>query len=383
MKNSTNHSNKFRNPKIQGFENETRLLPKFYFFKILLSIFLVLNFSVVFSSCQKTDKAVFEAYELRIQGNVDEAKELLQTIIKEDSTNAMAHFELARILNYVNLRGSKKADTHLNKALKYDSDNVTYAYYNAKNCFLKAYIAAQQGGDNIKGLVNNACDEFLRVLELKADYPEVLMYLVEIYGMLPEDMGGDKIKAEEYTLKLEAFDKFYGAKARLVLMPEGTDMVEYWNNFIEKNGESCHALKALGNVHIFRDDINSAKKAFTKAIALDNSQNIRLLDLARFHMMKVMQKRDLADKELQKAKVYTDQYLSSTPEPIVPLKAYALGMKVKTEMFNGNKEAGEKLMAEAKAIDPYFSRAFGIPSLSIFEAPTQIDHHFKSYFTPF
>jgi hypothetical protein len=58
-------------------------------------------------------------------------------------------------------------------------------------------------------------------------------------------------------------------------------------------------------------------------------------------------------------------------------------MKVKTKMFTGNRDEGEKLMAEAKAIDPYFSRAFGLPSISMFEPPTQTDHHFSSFFSPF
>ena len=99
--------------------------------------------------------------------------------------------------------------------------------------------------------------------------------------------------------------------------------------------------------------------------------------------MKVMQNRDAAAQELPKAKEYVDQYLSSTPEPILPLKAYALGMLVNMEMFSGNKEAGEKLMKEAKALDPYFFRAFGIPSLAQFEPPTEQDHYFQSFFSPF
>lgn len=333
---------------------------------------------VTFSN--SNEKEVTEAFNLRIDGKANQAEKLLKELIKKDPTDASAHFELARTLNYMNMRGSTEADSALQKALELEPDNVVYAYYNAKSCFLKAYIAMHQGNE-AKEHVNKACDEFLKVLELKSDYPEPLMYLVETYGYLPENMGGNKNKAEQYQKQLEKLDKFYGAKSKLVLMDENTDKVEYWNNYIRVNGENCAALKELGNAHIFNDDIDKAKEAFNKATELDKSQNIRLLDLARFHMMKVMQNRDLANKELPKAKVYIDQYLATNP--IAPLHAYALGMKVKTEMFTGNKEAGEKLMAEAKSIDPYFSRAFGVPSMSIFEPPTQIDHHFQSFFSPF
>jgi tetratricopeptide (TPR) repeat protein len=196
-------------------------------------------------------------------------------------------------------------------------------------------------------------------------------------------MGGDKNKAEKYIKQLEEMDQFYGAKARLVLMPEGTNMADYWKNYIDKNGESCKALKELGVGYIFNDDFENAKISFEKAIALDKTQNIRLLDLARYYHMKVMQNRDVAETELPKSKIYIEQYLASVPEPIPPLHAYALGMLAKTEMFLGNNEEGQKIREEAKALDPYFSSAFAIPSLAIFEPPTKINHHFRSFFSPF
>ena len=280
------------------------------------------------------------------------------------------------------MMGSPEADSALQKAIDLDPNNVAFAYYNAKNCFLKAYMAMHQGNETNE-LIEKTCEEFVHVLELKSDYAEALMYLVEIYGYLPENMGGNKEKAAKFQKQLENLDKFYGAKSKLVFMDENTNKVDYWNNFIAENGESCKALKELGNAYIFKDDPENAKKSFAKAIAIDKSQNIRLLDLARYHTMKVMQDRSKAAEELPKSKIYIDEYLASNPEPIAPLKAYALGMKVKTEMFTGNKEEGEKIMAQAKEIDPYFSRAFGIPSLYVFEPPNQIDHHFSSFFSPF
>ena len=381
MKKSSNHSNEVLGRIFQILHKKVKLLPKIIFFKSSLLIVLILNISTVFSSCQETDKAVLKAYELRIQGKADQAKELLLTIFKEDSINAVAHFELARTLNYMNMRGSKEADKALKNALKYEPENIVYAYCNAKDCFLKAYIAMQTGGENVKELVNDMCKEFEKVLEMKSDYPEALMYLVEIYGMLPENMGGDKIKAEEYVQKLEKLDKFYGAKARLVLMPESTNMIEYWKNYITENGEDCQSLKELGVSHLFNDDINGAKESFNKAISLDKSQNIRLLDLSRFHQMKVMQNRDAAEKELPEAKKYINQYLASEPEPIPPLKAFAIGMLAKFEMFSGNNAESEKLMEEAKSLDPHFSRASAIPSLALFEPPNKIDQHFRSFFS--
>ncbi len=244
-------------------------------------------------------------------------------------------------------------------------------------------MAMQQGTGDVKALIGKTCDEFNNTLKLDPGYHEALMYLVEIYGMLPEEMGGDKTKAETYTQKLEKQDKFFGAKARLVMMPEGTNMIEYWKNYISKNGESPEALNVLGSAALLNDDLETAKESFIKAMTIDKSQNIRLLDLARFHMMKVMQNRDAGTEELPKSKAYIEQYLGSIPEPIIPLKAYALGMKINIERFLGNNAEAEKAMNDASALDPHFSRAFGIPLLSQFEPPTKPDHQFVSFFSPF
>ena len=45
----------------------------------------------------KTDKEVQKAFDLRMKGQVDEAKTLLESILAKDSTIAMAHYELGQI----------------------------------------------------------------------------------------------------------------------------------------------------------------------------------------------------------------------------------------------------------------------------------------------
>lgn len=97
--------------------------------------------------------------------------------------------------------------------------------------------------------------------------------------------------------------------------------------------------------------------------------------------MKVLQNMDSAAEELPKSKEYIIQYLASVPESIPPLKAFALGMSAKMEIFSGNNSVAEKLIEEVKALDPYFSRASAIPSVAIFDPPNKIDQHFSSFFS--
>ena len=354
-------------------------------------IFLQLIIIGALTSCsfavKNTDKEVLKAYELRMNGKVDEAKTLLETILAEDSTNAMAHYEMSRLKAYMLTGGGgMKIDDILisiNKAVTCDPKNVTYAYYKALTSFLNAFMAMQTGQEDVKSYITETCVQFEKVLTLKPDYYEASLYLVEIYGMLPRDMGGDSAKAAAYADKLGKMDTYFGAKAKAALAAEGTDLVKFWKDLLLLDENNPDLLMEAGRACLYIDDLTSAENYFNEAIKSDPSKNILILDLARYHMYKVMENKDLAGTELPIAKTFIEKYLKSIPEPVVPLKAYALGLLMRCEMFLGNQAEAEKLMDEAKSLDPYFSRASGVPTLLLFDPPDQISHHYFSFFSPF
>jgi len=333
------------------------------------------------------DKDVLRAYELRMNGKVDDAKKLLETALIKDSTNAMAHYEMARLKHYLLTGGGGiKIDdilVSINKAVLYDHQNVTYAYYLGIVDFLNAFMSMQTGSGEVRKKIEVTCSQFKKVLSMKPDYHEAGLYLVEIYGMLPKDMGGDSLKANEYASKLEATSKYFGYRAKAVVAVKEGDRLRYWSERLSKESKNPELLIEVGKAYLNQDDLENAEKYFTDAAKSDPSQNVLILDLARYNMLVVMQNKDLANKNLPIAKKYLENYLKSTPEPIVPLKAYAMGLLTLSEMFLGNKAEADRLMADAKALDPYFSRATGIPTLLLFDSPDQISHHFFSFFTPF
>lgn len=354
---------------------------------IFLQIFIIgLLTSCTFAG-NNTDKEVLKAYELRMNGKVDQAKALLETILAKDSTNAMAHYEMARLKHYMLIGGGGvKIDdilTSVNKAIKYDPKNVTYAYYKAISSFLNAFMAMQTGQGDVKNGVAETCADFEKVLSLKTDYYEASLYLVEIYGMLPKDMGGDSAKAVAYADKLGKMNSYFGAKAKAALAPESEDLVKFWADLLSKDEKNADLCMEIGRAYIYKDDLANAERYFDEAMKSDPSMNILILDLARYYMYKVMQNKDLAATELPVAKTFIEKYLNSKPEPVIPLKAYAMGALTRCEMFLGNQAEAEKLMEEAKTLDPYFSRASGVPTLLLFDPPDQISHHFFSFFRPF
>jgi tetratricopeptide (TPR) repeat protein len=354
-------------------------------------ICLLILGSMILGSCifagNDPEKKVEAAYWLRMHGKADAAKGLLDSILSDDSTLAMAHYERARLNHYLLIGGGKTSIEEImasaNNAVRYDPNNVTYAYYKAIVSFLDAFIAMQRQQENIKSYLEETCLQFEKVLVLKPDYHEAMLYLVEIYGLLPKDMGGDKKKAEEYAEKLASLNGYYGARAKAILANEGTNRVKYWEDLLVLNGRTPDYLVETGKACLYAEDPGKAEQYFNEAIQLDPSQNILILDLARYHMYKVMQDETLAGSELPLAKTYIEKYINAEPVPVAPLKAYSLGLLGKIEMFTGNQPEAEKWLEEAKALDPYFSRASGIPTLLLFDPPDQLSHHYFSFFMPF
>ena len=356
--------------------------------KVTMMVILCLQFT---GSCSiagnNADKGVQKAYELRMNGKTDQAKALLEDIIAKDSTNAMAHYELARIKHYMFVGGgnAKIGDIiySIDKACAIDPNNVIYAYYKAVAYFLNAFSSMQHEQEKVKGHISETCLEFEKVLKLKPDYHEAMLYLVEIYGMLPKEMGGDSLKGIAYAEKLARMNSYFGAKAKAALAPESTDLVRFWENLLASDKKNPELLMEAGKACLVKDDPQKAEKYFNEVRTFDPAKNVLMLDLARYHIMKVMQNKDLAKTELPIAKKFLERYLKCLPEPVVPLKTYTMGLLVRSDMMLGNQAQADKLMNEAKSLDPYFSRASGVPTLLLFDPPDRISHHYFSFFSPF
>jgi len=352
-----------------------------------IALLLFFTYGILLSNAfagKEPDKAVMRAYELRMTGKVDEARKLLDSILSTDSTNAMAWYEKARITHYmfVGGGGTKIEDILLSisKAVAYDPTNVTYAYYSAVVSFLNAYYEMQIGKAEVDYHIVETCNQFKKVLKLKPDYYEAMLYLVEINKSLPKELGGDSLQAEEYAYILSKLDKLFSDKAQALMAPEGTDLVLYWQRLLEKAGYMPEYLIETGKACLMANDIKNGEKYYFEVIGTDPSFNLLILDLARYYILKVMKNPLLAKDELPKAKSHLEMYLQTTPQPAVPFKAYALGLLARVEMVLGNQF---KHKAEALALDRYFSRATGIPTLLLFDPPDKISQNYFSFFIPY
>ena len=264
----------------------------------VIAVFTIAALFLGFLSCgggSAPESTAQKAFELRMSGKADEARTLLQEIISKNPQDAAAHYELARTLFHMGLgKGQEifqyitQAENSINKAVENDPDNVIYRFFAARIGFMQAYASLQ--GDEAAaresiGRLSGLCES---ILELKPDYNEARLFLVEINGALPEDLGADSTKAEMYAEQLEDIDPVLGAKARVMLMPEETDLIEYWQKIVDDNPGNIDALEELGRTCLRNGKTEEGIKYLEEVFNADPARNMVLLDIARYHIMRGM-----------------------------------------------------------------------------------------------
>jgi tetratricopeptide (TPR) repeat protein len=331
-----------------------------------------------------SQNAAADAYKLRMQGKVDDAKALLEKAIQENPKNAAAHYELARTKLYMATGEPQKladriadAQQSIAKAIENDPNNVIYLLFEGHIALFQTYMSP--GKESTAKLT----EAFEAALKLKPDYRQAILYLVEIYGTLPADQGGDKSKAEQYAKKLEKLDEVYGAKARWILMPEDANRVDYWQKVMKSHEGNTDVLEEMGKAYLSADNVNDAVLCFEKAIKIDPAKSYLFLDLSIYHTWAAMAARDNAElrqKAIAAGDAAVTRYLDS--KPVLPMQAYALGVQYKYKAHSGHKEQADELMKKAKELDPYFSKATGAPNPDLFIAVDEMPHSHRYLFRP-
>ena len=333
---------------------------------------------------------VSDAYELRISGKAEKAEELLIELLKKDSTNAFAWFELARTKHHLFLGGTQfsaaeweEVVNSLQQATRRAPDNKIIAFYYAYSSFFDAYISMMMQNPDAGENIASAIDAFQSVLNLDPDCHEAQLYLVDIYGYLPEDMGGNKEKAGVSASDLNDKNKVWGAMANARLMPDNADFVLYWKNVEKEAGIDAQVLEELGRAYLLKSDTENGTKYFKDAISTDMTRRYLYMHLVRYHLLSSQQNPNAREEHIVEAEKLANSYLQSSPVLTPPLKAYAYGILALIKMFSGDYSGSSEYQEIATSIDPYYSKGMGIPSEMLYCPPDEVKIQYNSFFLPF
>ena len=354
---------------------------------VMAGLCIIAAFSICASAGEekaKSGKAAMDAYNLRMQGKVDEANAFLTQEIRENPHNSAAYYELARTRLYMATGEPQKMDERISeaqqsidKAIENDPNNVIYPFFKGHIALFQSYRSP--GKESAARL----CGAFETALKLKPDYSQAMLYLVDIYSTVSKEDGGDKSKAEQYAKKLEEMDKVYGAKAGWILQPKDANRVSYWQNVLKNHEGNTDVLEEMGKAYLEADDINNAVLCFEKAIKIDPAKSYLFLDLSIYHTWAALCAKDnseLLQKEIAAGDAAVTKYLDC--KPILPMQAYALGVQYKYKAHSGHKEQADELLKKAEALDHYFSKATGAPNPDLFIPPDEISHNHRYLFRP-
>ena len=355
----------------------------------IFALLLILSISISFISCGQPEikeDYVKKAYELRLDGKVDEAEALLIDIIAKDSTNAAAHYELARTYYHMSLGMGdaileylQKSEESINLAIKHDYDNVIYNFFACRVGYLEAYIAMSGDEDIARRKLNKLRKLYETVLEIEPEYHEATLYLIEAYGIVPENLGKDYTAAENLGMEIDGKDRIWGAKALTVLRSKAIDVEKLWKMKLDDFPDNPDALEELGKFYLRENKTEEGLKYLNQAMERDSTKTYIYLDIARQYTINALMDKSKLEENTLLVEEVINKYLETNP--IAPLKAFAFGFLGNLKLKSDDDD-GLLLLGQATMLDKYYSRFSVMPSMDLFVPPDEISHNHRYLFRP-
>ena len=343
--------------------------------------------SVTFAQADQPEplRSAQAAFELRLNGKLDDAKRLLEEVLSKNPDDAASHYELARLKIHMVLGNPRElqallpeAQQSIDQAVEKDPDNAAYSLFAGRVGFFRGYLAMHKGGEGATEQFAASCAAFENAHRLEPGHRTVLLYLIELYGGMPTEMGGDSSKAAAFMASLDETNVITRMKARSLLDDVG---VSEWRTILESHPGNTEVLDELGKAYLDEEDVVEAAKYFEEAVSIDPGMMYLFMDLGRYHVFGSIAAMQTKDQEtLQTHLAAADKAISRyiVSEPSTPMKAYAMGLLAKVKQRSGQSDEAERLRKEAKAMDPHHSRATGSPPVELFAPPSELsqDHQY-------
>ncbi len=302
-----------------------------------------------------------QAYDLRMDGHNQDARDLLETHLAGHPDDALARFEYSRLLFY--LFEFEPAQTAAQKVVQAEPANPRYQFWLGETCVYNAINQYKLGkperfGDHVRA----AIAAFEKTLELQPDHHEARFDLINMYNNNASKDGGNKSLAKKHLKILEARDPYYGVWARTIVdRPSPEKAIRLIEPLLKKYPDNAglHLLMAVKCVEA--NQIDNARQHTDQAIKLDFSKNPIRLTIA----FKLAQ-----DKDYDAARTQIETFLKTQPDRPAAIKAFALHYLATLEHKAGNNDLAQQVAQRVKATDPNVWTTMKLPPEEVFRPLT-------------
>ena len=324
-------------------------------------IILTLCASALASATSAADDPVVTAYQQRMAGHSDEARQHLQTLTAAQPALAAAWFELARTQFY--LMQLDEAQKSIDKALEIEANNPRFHHLAGTTSAYRAVLAAKK--PETRDQVGPGMQRWIRELEqaiaLEPKNFAARVELVNAYRQAPAEFGGDTAKADALLTALDTESPVDGATARAATLGDQTDeALALWKKTVAANANDAAAHAGLAQALLAAKEPEKATAEVQRAVELDGKRIRVYLDLARTAGMRG---------EFADATAAVKSYLAANPAPAAPLRAYGTFLLAAIEKRQQHHDQAEKLLQEARDIDAHVWTTLVPPPEILFDPP--------------
>ena len=316
-------------------------------------------FAQAVSAADGVPDAVMNAYRMRMNGDSDGAREVLEARLKVYPSDKWAHYELAR--TYFYHLAMKKAQKSVAKAIELDPDNAEFHY-------LAGQIGTYYGMLKMKNPLkwpfvpftfSKSIHAYERAVDCDPSWGEARLRIVEAAN-IPWYMGGSRKKVNSQMDALEEIDPVYAAIAqcRLIKSDEREKRIVVYEALMPKHRRNPVLNRCLGLEYCASDNYDKGLPLIMTAIETDPSQADALL---------LIGKAGGAGRDFDRAAAGAEQYLAmDTP---VPLRAYACGQMGVICNKSGKLDEAKSWFDRARKIDSHVWTTYVPPPYELFMPP--------------
>ncbi len=252
---------------------------------------------IVGMACSSSAQSLEEGIALFNKGRLGEAKSTFEAVLKQNESNAEAHYRLGLVFMSRQYRNEDDAVDHMERAVEMNPVSAEYQYglgaaYGTK--------AQQAGVIKQAFLAPKIKKAFEKAVELNPKLVEAHVGLAQYYWRAPGIMGGDMEKAWKEADAIIQLDEIRGRSFKasiLVSEKKNAEAVQEIKTLTANKSSDWRAWRAAGFFYLQNQMTGDALASFEKYTAMrpDTAQSFHLLAQA------YMQKKD-ADKALELAK---------------------------------------------------------------------------------